>query len=365
MAVGPARDARLRWLARSAWLALLLACGSRTGLPIDPPPARDATAVDAPVDAPVDAFVECRRDRDCDDGLECTRERCERNRCVRTSDDARCDDGSFCNGVERCAIGRGCVSGPPPTCDDGVACTVDLCAPETDLCAPVPDDARCPLSNRCDPSFGCRPRTLANWGGRLLEVDLPSGESRVRSSTRGVELTDVALHPDGTLYGLTVDALVEVTYATGATRVVVPLRGPSVRFDGLDVGPDGSLFASGGDGLFQVDPRTGAVTRVASLPAGTVSAGDVAFFDGRVLVTVGARIGRAVPSSLAEVDLDTGRSRVVGPTGYACIWGLAPLGEVLYGLSCEGAVVELDPDTGAARFLARPVGYEFWGASSR
>lgn len=351
-----------------AFVGILLGCGSRTGLPIDPP-APDAAVFDAGLDAPADAgfdaFVECRRDRDCDDGFECTTERCERNRCVRSTDDTRCDDGVFCSGVERCALERGCISGAPPACNDGVECTVDTCDPLLDACLPSPDDTLCPLSFRCDPLMGCRARTLANWGGRLLEVDLPSGESRVRASTGGVELTDVALHPDGTLYGLTVDALVEVTYTTGATRVVVPLRGPAVRFDGLDVGPDGALYASGGNGLFRVDPTSGEVVRIASLPRGTVSAGDVAFFDGRVFVTVGPRVGRDVPSSLAEVDLSTATSRLIGPTGFDCVWGLAPLRDVLYGLSCSGAVMELDVTSGAGTFLARPFGFEFWGASSR
>ncbi|MCB9602914.1 MAG: hypothetical protein H6720_21565 [Sandaracinus sp.] len=342
-------------------ILLLVACGSRTGLPIDPPPDRDAP----PVDAPVDAFVECRRDRDCNDELDCTRERCERNRCVRTTDDERCDDGRFCNGAERCELSRGCVEGTPPSCHDGVACTLDTCDPDLDVCVPVPDDGLCPVSFRCDARQGCLARALANWAGRIVEVDLPSGSSRVRASTGAVDLTDVALHPDGTLYGLTVDRLVEVTYATGATRTVVELRGPSVRFDGLDVGDDGLLYASGGSGLFRVNPRSGEVTRVATLPSGTVSAGDVAFFDGQLFVTVGERAGRTVPSSLARVDLDRGTSQLLGPTGFNCIWGLAPLGETLYGLSCEGAVVELDARTGMGTFLARPAGYEFWGASSR
>jgi hypothetical protein len=140
---------------------------------------------------------------------------------------------------------------------------------------------------------------------------------------------------------------------------------PSHTVGGLAFGPDGALYASGGSGLFRVEPTTGEVVRVASLPRGTVSAGDVAFFDDRLFVTVGARVGRDVPSQLAEVDLATATSRVVGPLGYDCIWGLAPLRDVLYGLSCGGAVIEIDVDTGASTFLARPFGFEFWGASSR
>lgn len=50
--------------------------------------------------------------------------------CAQASD---CDNGVLCDGAERCdpadpaADPRGCLPGPPPEVDDGVACTVDLC----------------------------------------------------------------------------------------------------------------------------------------------------------------------------------------------------------------------------------------------
>jgi hypothetical protein len=74
-----------------------------------------------------------------------------------------CDDGVFCNGVERCEAGR-CVVGAPIVCDDGVDCTSDTCDETRWACrydAPDADadghaDAACtdarkrPLGDDCD-----------------------------------------------------------------------------------------------------------------------------------------------------------------------------------------------------------------------
>ncbi len=45
-----------------------------------------------------------------------------------------CDDGTFCNGVERLTVGGLCVSSGPP-CDDGEDCTADVCEEDGQLCS--------------------------------------------------------------------------------------------------------------------------------------------------------------------------------------------------------------------------------------
>lgn len=45
---------------------------------------------------------------------------------VPCTNDEQCQDGAFCNGLERCENFT-CVAGPPPTIDDGSPCTVDGC----------------------------------------------------------------------------------------------------------------------------------------------------------------------------------------------------------------------------------------------
>jgi hypothetical protein len=72
----------------------------------------------------------------CDDGFECTTASCdeEADACSQTEDDAACDDGNICNGVEVCTTGLGCASLPPAGCGDGDPCTLDLCNDETGVC---------------------------------------------------------------------------------------------------------------------------------------------------------------------------------------------------------------------------------------
>lgn len=51
-----------------------------------------------------------------------------------------CDNGSFCDGSETCQDAI-CGAGLPPACDDGVACTIDVCDEALDMCtslAPPP-----------------------------------------------------------------------------------------------------------------------------------------------------------------------------------------------------------------------------------
>jgi len=80
---------------------------------------------------------------------------------VSCTQDADCSDGNPCNGVETCA-GGACQPGTPPSCDDGVACTVDICDPSTGTCSHVPSDALCSdgqLCNgieKCSATLGCQ-----------------------------------------------------------------------------------------------------------------------------------------------------------------------------------------------------------------
>jgi hypothetical protein len=62
---------------------------------------------------------------------------------------AECDDGLYCNGAEDCVAGS-CVAGTPVTCDDGIGCTDDSCNETTDSCDYVPDDANCDNGVACD-----------------------------------------------------------------------------------------------------------------------------------------------------------------------------------------------------------------------
>lgn len=93
----------------------------------------------------------------CDDGVSCTVDACDEvaAACVSTPDDSVCDDGRFCNGAETCDLVAGCRAGTPPSCDDGVNCTVDSCDSVSDTCLHAPDDGLCQNGLFCDGAEVC------------------------------------------------------------------------------------------------------------------------------------------------------------------------------------------------------------------
>lgn len=121
------------------WVALC-GCGADAGLIEIPPltPEHDAAAAEPPIP---DGAVPCDDDADCDDGVECTRDVCvARGYCIQVPESARCGDGVFCNGFERCDRERGCVPGAPPLCEDRSLCTIDSCDEENKRCEHAPRD---------------------------------------------------------------------------------------------------------------------------------------------------------------------------------------------------------------------------------
>jgi len=69
----------------------------------------------------------------CDDNNPCTTDKCDptgKNAtvkgCQHTDNADACDDGDKCTDGDKCAKGK-CVAGPKANCDDGNACTIDMC----------------------------------------------------------------------------------------------------------------------------------------------------------------------------------------------------------------------------------------------
>ncbi len=357
----------MRRLTPSAAVAVVLAlasagCGAKSGLER---PEFDAGRPDAfvPTDGfvPPDAPPECRTDATCDDGLACSSDRCVGGTCQHDYLGDRCNDGIFCNGLEQCTPGIGCVS-PGRTCDDGVGCTRDFCAPDSDRCSAIPDDALCPLSFRCDLARDCLARALVHDATTLFEIDLPSGEL-ARLGAFPISLNDIALAPDGTFYGASTDvgALVRVDYRTVSYEIVAPVLG---SFNALDVAPDGTLYGAADDIVYAFDVEAGVARQVARFPMGWLSSGDLGFVDGRLYAT-GYRMLIDPTDMLVEIDLVTGRSSIIGAIGFDCVWALAPLGSALYGLTCNGELTQIDLSTGAGTLLASRPGQAYWGAASR
>ena len=338
---------------------LLAACGARTGLEVEP---YDAGTVDAfvPTDAPP---PECVSDDDCDDGLDCSRDTCEGGSCVRRADHGECDDGRFCTGPGTCDLERGCVFETDP-CDDGISCTDSDCFERSQACFPVPRNDLCPVSTRCDVDLGCVARALVHdLAGVLWEVDLPGGRVARIADTR-LDMTDIALTPDGRTFVLATGAfessLVEIDESDGTSRRVGGLGITAVALDAL---ADGTLVASGGSSVFRVDPETARTVEFARFPPPYEASGDIAFVRGRMLVTGTDEPFGVSPDVLFEVPAGGGELIALGSVGSRCVWGLAPFGDTLYGFDCEGRLLDIDPNTGAGTVLL-DVGPQSWGGAA-
>jgi len=116
------------------------------GSDVDAGDAGDAEPDDAP-DA--EWGWECETDPDCDDGIDCTVDVCDRGLCRNTPDDDLCQDEQVCNGREVCDPRDGCEPGEPyRDCDDGNPCTMDRCVEP--LPGYVPDCLHPPLDRDGD-----------------------------------------------------------------------------------------------------------------------------------------------------------------------------------------------------------------------
>lgn len=102
----------------------------------------------------------CVDDGQCDDGVPCTFDECDEELllCRFSPDDSTCQNGLFCDGVERCFTKIGCIPGVPVGCSDPTPCTIDACDEATKTCVHIPRDAdedgdvdgHCSGGNDCD-----------------------------------------------------------------------------------------------------------------------------------------------------------------------------------------------------------------------
>jgi hypothetical protein len=259
-------------------------------------------------------------------------------------------------------VPKGCSS--DSQCDDGLACTVDHCDVDTGVCAHVPDDSLCPAGFACFPIKGCYPGGFAQDNTNLFGISLPAGTVTTVGLT-GKQFTDIALSPEGVLYGVTDGALFTIDTTTGvSTEVALVDR----ALDGLDFGSDGTLYGAAGatTDVSMVNPVTGALTVFANLPVTYACSGDVAVLGTTLFVTANdGSIG--VPDILVAIDLNTTPAAVsnVGSTGHSCIYGLAAYEGVLYGFTCLGDVLAIDTATASSTVVAKNPGHTFFGATAR
>ncbi|MFC1654917.1 hypothetical protein ACFL2F_03835, partial [Myxococcota bacterium] len=118
----------------------------------------------------------------CDDRVDCTIDRCDETArgCVHAADHSLCNDDLFCNGVESCDANTGCVVGASVVCRDTVNCTVDSCNEELDACQYTPQNSHCASTEICDPLNDCVARPEC-----LTDSDCPGGMECVNETCIG------------------------------------------------------------------------------------------------------------------------------------------------------------------------------------
>lgn len=115
----------------------------------------------------------------------------------------------------------------------------------------------------------------------------------------GVTLTDIALAPNGQLYGASLTDFYSINTITGAASLIGSF-GATTSMVGLEVTSSGQIFGVGGAGFFQVNPATGAATLQFNTPYGYF--GDVAHASGNLFY---ATDNNAAGTHLIELNAGT------------------------------------------------------------
>jgi hypothetical protein len=247
-------------------------------------------------------------------------------------------------------------------CNDGIPCTRDDCDPSGG-CTHTPDDSVCPDTQLCSPKRGCDAFVYgAASDGHLYEVRIPSAVL-VDIGLSPATAANLALASDGTLYLTDTYVLYRADRGTAATNAVGPML-PLHQYGGLGSSTGGGLQATADvPDLFRVDSMNGAAAILAVFPPGYRASGDVTSIGSTFYVSA---IDNAQPATdyIVAFDASTTSSMVVGNIGFHCVWGLATLGGVLYGLTCEARLLQIDPNSGKATDLGG-TGVPFLGAAGR
>ncbi|MGA9520379.1 MAG: hypothetical protein WBV82_02880 [Myxococcaceae bacterium] len=169
-------------------------------------------------------------------------------------------------------------------------------------------------------------------------------------------IADIAVTPDGSLYGIQGTQLIRIDPTTAEVRAVAKL--PPGAVAGLGALPDGNLVIAGQE-LRVIAPLTGQVVRDL-VPSGLhVTSGDVTFNPEDGLLYWSVQAG----DLLVAVDPNSGGILSTLPLGEPYVFGLAAIAGSIEAFSEGGLNLSITP--ASAGISSKSVPGSWWGAASK
>ena len=159
---------------------------------------------------------------------------------------------------------------------------------------------------------------LSTLSGDIYTWDMSNNQFTYQAST-GVQLTDIAIAPDGRLFGISYTSLYQIDPNTGQTVYVGPLASPTQLYfgfsamtsaNGFDISPNGTARVSSGNStwVFEVDLSTGQISAPYAQSLGyRLSAGDIWFTDDTTFAvsTTSYTVEYIAPGSFSEFSVQS------------------------------------------------------------
>lgn len=180
-----------------------------------------------------------------------------------------------------------------------------------------------------------------------------------------IVITDIAMTPEGNLYGISFDSLFQVNQQTAVATLI-----GSTGFDSMNAllaSTDGQLLGATFSGDFiSVDKKTAKALRIGKLGSDFVSSGDMVFDDSGNLFLV----ARGNPNDLLlKINPKTGEIISSFSLDISYVFGLAFVNSALFGFTTNltsehGALYSINKESGKSEFI-RSLSFNAFGASKK
>lgn len=133
----------------------------------------------------------CTAEKDCDDANACTTDSCNAGKCKQIPFQNCCQSDAECSGSTTCKIAKcqlGTCGLANKDCDDGIACTVDLCDDKTGECSSALPPTKCLIDGFCADKDDAKP------GSSGCELCQPQIDAKHWTAKAGACLIDDKCH---------------------------------------------------------------------------------------------------------------------------------------------------------------------------